>query len=112
MREHGRWYTLGRGPPTTNCEAMASGYRSQWRKPSLLRKFVKSKTKRGSKVSRRRSATFNVAIPSAQADILDHDAESDAGQDSVDMDGGALSDPDVDSDAQPKRCRDTINFIM
>lgn len=87
-------YGPGAGSPANASIAMASRSRSQWRKPSLLHKFVKNKAKRGSKTTRRKPSPFCVAIPSmhTQPDHTDalagelHDDDS-AG---MDMDDGAL----------------------
>jgi hypothetical protein len=90
---------------------MASRSRSQWRKPSLLRKFVKSKAKRSNKTSRRKPTPFSVATPtpagSGQKEALSDELQDDTGADpGMDMDGGAL--PDIDSDTEPMRCEDPL----
>ena len=58
-------YEPGAEPPV---KVMVSRSRSQWRKPSLLHNFVKNKAKRGSKVLRRRSTPFSVAVPSVHTE--------------------------------------------
>ena len=104
----------GAGSPANASIAMASRSRSQWRKPSLLHKFVKNKAKRGSKTTRRKPIPFCVAVPSVhtqpdQADALAgelHDDDS-AG---MDMDDGAL--PDIDSDTEPMRCENQLAVML
>ena len=87
---------------------MASRSRSQWRKPSLLHNFVKNKAKRGSKVLRRRSTPFSVAVPSVHTEAggqADNELAGELHDDTTDMqmdiDGGAL--PDIDNDDEPMR---------
>ena len=88
---------------------MASRSSSQWRKPSLLQKYVKNKAKRSSKTLRKRPNSFNVSIPSVQGGQTDKppsdELHGDTGAD-MDMDGGALPDVDSDNDHEPTRCRD------
>ena len=86
----------------------SSRSRSQWRKPSLLHKYVKNKAKRGSKTLRKRSTSFSVSIPSVQGGQVDNppsaagELHGDTGAD-MDVDGAYV---DSDSDHEPTRCRD------
>ena len=88
--------------------ASRSTSRSQWRKPSLLHKYVKNKAKRGSKTFRKKPTSFSVTIPSVhtqggQADNPPSHGHTGA---DMDMDGGALPDVDSDNDHEPTRCGD------
>ena len=82
--------------------------RSQWRKPSLLHRYVKNKAKRGSKNLRKKPSPFSVSIPtqSVQAENPPSGELHDDTCADMDMDGGALPDIDSDDDHEPTRCED------